>query len=134
MEKRKSALGFLRSQDGFTLVELLVVVAIIVALATASVVSVTQFAGKGEEGAQATESDSVQAAMDIMMADVAVTAVTANDLGTLGTAADDFSASPTEGALTAYLRDNPTTYFYCWDSTGKVVQLTTAASCPAGPY
>ena len=133
MEKRKPALGFLRSQDGFTLVELLVVVAIIVALATASVVSVTQFAGKGEEGAQATESDSVQAAMDTMMADVAVIAVTANDLGTLGTAAD-FSASPTEGALTAYLRDNLTTYFYCWDSTGKVVQLTTAASCPAGPY
>ena len=123
-----------KSQDGFTLVELLIVVSIVVALAAASIVSVTQFTGKGQEGAQAAEGDSVQAAVDTMMADQAVAAVTANDLGSLGSGISDFTSNPTEGALTAYLRDNPTAYFYCWDSTGKILQLTAATACPASPY
>ena len=124
----------LKRQEGFTLVELLVVVAIVVALAGASITSVIQFAGKGEEGAQAAEVDTVQAAMDTLMADNSIVAVTANDLTTLGNGVDDFSASPAEAALAAYVRDNPTTYFYCWDTTGKVKQLTAADPCPAGPY
>ena len=125
------------SESGFTLVELLVVVAIVVALAAVSIVSVTQFAGKGEEGATAVESETVQAAIDTMMADQGISVVTANDLGTLGNGLQDFAAQPVEGALVTYLRDNPTTYGYCWDSTGKVTQLTgasTTSPCPAGPY
>ena len=62
--------GGRRKEEGFTRVELLVVVAIVVALATVSVVSVTQFAGKGEEGAQAAELENIQTAMDTMMADL----------------------------------------------------------------
>ncbi len=42
-------------QKGFTLIELLVVVGIIVALAAVIVPLVIQFAGKGDEGAQANE-------------------------------------------------------------------------------
>ena len=125
------------NESGFTLVELLVVVAIVVALAAVSVVSVTQFANKGEEGATAVELESVQAAVDTMMADKGVNAVTANDLGTSGSGLQNFSAAPVEGALVAYLRDNPTTYGYCWDSTGKTIQMTgasTTSACPAGPY
>ena len=125
---------FLGSQSGFTLVELLVVVTIVVALAAASVVSVIQFAGKGEEGATATELDTVQSAMDAMMANTGTTAVSPNDLSTLGNGMQDFSSDPTEGPLVSYIRNNPTTYYYCWDSTGKAKQLTAAGSCPTGPY
>ena len=121
------------NQRGFTLVELLVVVAIVVALAAVSVVSVTQFAGKGDEGATAAELDSIQAAVDSMMADLALTAVTANS-GIATPAVADFTANPVEGPLVTYLRDNPTSYFYCWDTGGKTVQLTAAGNCPAEPY
>ena len=125
------------NESGFTLVELLVVVAIVVALAAVSVVSVTQFANKGDEGATAVELESVQAALDTMMADQGVNAVTANDQGSSGSGLQDFASDPAEGALVAYLRDNPTTYGYCWDTTGKVMQMTgasTTSACPAGPY
>ena len=135
MNRHLNQLGTLlrRHQGGFTLVELLVVVAIVVALAAASVVSVTQFAGKGQEGAIASEGESVQAAMDAMMADKGIKLVTANSLVT-DSGVQNFAAVPTEGALAGYLRQNPTTYFYCWDSTGKTKQLTAAGLCPAGPY
>ncbi|MBI4282804.1 MAG: prepilin-type N-terminal cleavage/methylation domain-containing protein [Chloroflexi bacterium] len=125
---------FQRKDGGFTLVELLVVVAIIVALAAASVVAVGRFAGKGEEGARASEAEAVQAAMDTMMAENSIAAVTANDLTTTSNGVQDFAAVPSEGALSGYMRKNPTVYFYCWDSTGKVKQLAASGACPAGPY
>ena len=86
----------LKGQSGFTLVELLVVVGIVVALAAVSIVSVTQFAGKGEEGATAAELDTVQAAMDTMMADKGEIIVTANDLSTSSTTVQDFTGKPAE--------------------------------------
>ena len=57
------------SEAGFTLVELLVVVGVIVALAAVIVPSVVKFSGKGDTGAQAAEGENVQAAMDTMLAD-----------------------------------------------------------------
>ena len=120
------------SERGFTLVELLVVVAIVVALAAATTVSVVQFAGKGESGAQNAEKEAVQSAMDTLLAENGIVAVT----GTAGsgTSTNDFSALPVEDALSGYLRDNPTRYFYCWDSTAKIVQQLASGACPAGPY
>ncbi len=104
-------------QLGFTLVELLVVVGIIVALAAVIIPNVIQFAGEGETGAKAAEQSNVQAAMDSMMADLGITTVTANDLVT-DTSIADFATVPTEGPLITYMRANPTTYFYCWDAVG----------------
>ncbi len=116
-----------RGQSGFTLVELLVVVSIIVALAAVTVVSVSKFAGKGDEGAKAAELDAVQVAMDTMMADLGIEAVTSNGSGVAATQA--FATLPTEGPLSGYLRD-AVTYYYCWDATGMVTQLAAAGTCP----
>ncbi|MBI4338985.1 MAG: prepilin-type N-terminal cleavage/methylation domain-containing protein [Chloroflexi bacterium] len=122
-------------KEGFTLVELLVVVGIIVALAAVIIPSVVQFAGKGSEGAQAAESDSVQTAIDTLMADVGLTGTSSRIDPALS--ANDFSAidmDPTAGTayLSTYLREDTTTYFYCWDANGLVTrQDTAAATCPA---
>ncbi len=119
---------------GFTLVELLIVVGIVVALAAASITSVIQFAGKGEEGARSGEEDSIQAAMDTLMADNGIVSVVARDLGSGLNSENDLSSLPTGYDITAFVRDNPTAYYYCWDSTGKILQLTSTSACPAAPY
>ena len=130
--KRMASLN--SNESGFTLVELLIVVGIIVALAAASITSVIQFAGKGEEGAQAGEADSIQAAMDVLMADNGIVSVVARDLGSALNSVNDLSSLPIGYDITAFIRDNPTAYYYCWDSTGKILQLTSVSACPAAPY
>ena len=120
----KRALGK-RSEDqkGFTLIELLVVVGIIVALAAVIVPLVIQFAGKGEEGANANEAAVVQAAIDTLMADTTSLAVTARTVAAVVAAADTLGTSGTMGA---YIRDMPSICSYTWTTTG----LATQASCP----
>ncbi len=127
-----------RQQAGFTLVELLVVVGIIVALAAVIIPNVASFTGKGDEGSAQSETDNVQAAMDNMMADKAVTSVSASIAGA-GTS--DFSALPTGGAGVvalgpsggSYMRDDNTKWAYCWDNTGLVTGPSTTSSPPTNP-
>ena len=127
-----------RQQAGFTLVELLVVVGIIVALAAVIIPNVASFTGKGDEGSAKSETDNVQAAMDNMMADKGVTSVTASVAGP-GTNA--FSALPTGGAGVealgptggGYLRSDTTEWTYCWDTTGLVTGPSTTSSPPTNP-
>ena len=119
----------LQSSGGFTLIELLIVIGIIVALAAAVVPNLIGQSDEGTTGAKAAENDAVQTAMDTMMADVGVSAVT----GIVGASSvNSWSAAPTEGALTGYLRDATTTYFYCYNNTGKITRQDTVAtvSCP----
>ena len=80
--------------EGFTLIELLVVIGIIVALAAVTVPLVTKFAGKGDEGALEAETQTVQTAMDTMMAEHGITAVTANDKGTVSNGQITWTALP----------------------------------------
>ncbi len=119
----------LERESGFTLIELLIVVGIIVALAAAVVPNLISQADEGDIGARAAESESVQSAMDVMVADIGITAVTAQANPSNSTNA--FTTLPTEGPLTSYLRNPTTTYFYCWDTTGKLTQQdAAAATCP----
>ena len=119
-------------ERGFTLVELLVTVGIIVALAAVIVPSVLIFGSKGDEGAKAAESQSVQTAMDSMMADKAITAVVG--LTSAENSNQVWTGLPTgtgSAPLVNYLRADTTAFFYCYDSTGKVTRQDVAATaCP----
>ena len=121
-----------RHQEGFTLVELLITVGIIVALAAVIVPLVIQFAGKGDEGAWAAEAAVVQAAVDTMMADNKALAITERLLG------DSAAIEPgdTFGILGGdtfedYMRMDglDTECSYYWNGQGSIIQDPTKAPC-----
>ena len=119
-----------RSQRGFTLAELLVVVGIVVGLAAVILPNVGRFTGEGERGALAVELASVQTAMDTYGADANNTVTAA-----LGWSNDLLSGSGGIN-LTGYLRlpsgASATADRYCWENDGSVRQESTDASptCP----
>ena len=105
-----------RKQSGFTLVELLVVVGIIVALAAVIIPNVIQFADRGDTAAAASEAATVQTAIDTWMADQSLILIASN-LG--ANAEQDFSGAGTLN-LSTYMRATTTDSFYCWDTGGLV--------------
>jgi len=126
---RRFTKSFHYGQKGFTLVELLIVIAILGILAAVAIPNLVSFIGTGGSEAQATELDVVQTSMIAVMAGNHITAV---DALLEANRVSDLAGLPlvSAAALTYdfddYLVYTDVAYWYYWDTTGLVSQSTTA--------
>ena len=109
-----------KGQGGFTLIEMIVVVGIIAVLAAVIVPNIGKFIGTGEEGAKNAEWESVQTAMNAMMADKAIIGVTASASGPKTRSWASLPTGVNSATLDGYLQSPSTVYYYCWDLNGQV--------------
>jgi prepilin-type N-terminal cleavage/methylation domain-containing protein len=111
--------NFHKSEGGFTLVELLVTVAILAVLFGIVTLTLSGVGSDAEDAVKTAECAVVQSAADIWLA-----ADTTNTITARGTAA--VIAAGDAGFADAYVRDLPTSYTYAWTAAGDV-------SCPDAP-
>ena len=128
---RKSIQQLGRNEAGFSLIELLVAIGIMAAIAAITVPLVTRFATSGESGAQVAERETMQVTFDTWIAENAWPTITPRQSGAPTQVFDGGAGNGPDFVTTGYLRDATTTYWYCWETNGDVEQKTTASdNCP----
>ena len=111
-----------RGQKGFTLMELLIVVAILGVLAAVVIPRFTGLIGTAEGEASTTELEVVQTAMTACMAAAGDGAIDAETTGTqLGPDSTEPSGLDGTGYIGDYLQTS-TGWYYTWGTDGTVVQ------------
>ena len=103
---------------GFTLVELLVVIGIIAALAAVVIPNVSQFYGSGDGAADQHELGQIQSMMDVYMADTGLAP------GIQAATSDMTTSTPV--MYPGYVRIPTTKCTYSWVASGAVTQV----ACP----
>jgi len=103
-----------RAEGGFTLVELLVTIAILAVLFGVVTLSLTGVGSSAEDTVNDAELGIVQSAVDIYMAENNVSTITSGGGTTHQIDTGDFIAT--------YFRDLPSNCYYSWDTAGNVTQ------------
>ncbi|MCH8919190.1 MAG: prepilin-type N-terminal cleavage/methylation domain-containing protein [Chloroflexi bacterium] len=106
-----------RGESGFTLVEVLIVMAILGVLAAIILPNFTGLLGGSQTTAASAELITVQTAVDAKMADQSLATITA-----VTTATNNMT---TFGLAPTYMRGTTTKGTYTMDTAGKVTQVTT---------
>ncbi len=120
----------LGNEAGFTLIEMLITVGIIVTLAGVVGPQLVDYFGYGKESQMAREKIAVSQGVRLMMVDKAVGYVDAEE----SIARNDWNSYPTGPGNTTpispYLTFEVSTYYYCWDFRGNVTaQYESPSSC-----
>lgn len=114
-----------KGNKGFTLMEILIVVAILGILAAVIVPNLTGLIGHSETKAAAVELSSVQSAMDAMMAKEELTSFTSTHVD-VANATNDMTKFPnTTNPLSTYLRSDTSKGTYYTTTAGVVSQAST---------
>ena len=80
-------------------------------------------------GAREQEEESIQTAIDTYIADNSLSALPTGEVPSRAT--NIFGVPDITLDLATYLRKTTTTFYYCWDNTGKVTaQLESPEECP----
>ena len=108
-----------RSERGFTLVEVLIVLAILAILVAIVLPNFTGLVSGGQTKAADAELVIVQTAVDAKMADQGIATITAITTATSDMTATGFDLAPT------YMRGTETKGTYTVDTTGLVTQAST---------
>ena len=129
---KKSMVRGAGDTQGFTLVELLVTVGIIVALAAVIIPLMIQFANKGDEGSHAAESNTVQTAINTMMTQNSTNTIDDRVIGDSAVIIPGETFGILSGDTFAdYMRMDGlnTECAYYWNTLGSVIQDPAIAPC-----